>query len=455
MRSNRPDVVAPDHTAVAATRRIFVNLSRLLGGKAGAGLISLVYLVIAARSLGSRDYGVLVLVHGYVLAVGGIVCFPGWHAVVRYGADALLLQDIGRLARLMRFTAKVEFAAGALAIMIAALLAPAIGPVLGWSPAAQSIAPAYCLAIVGLLRTTPAGYLQLMARFDLLGWHNIVMPMVRLLGALIASFLSLGLTGFLVAWLVAAAAEWISLWLMAWFVWHGQHADHARPVIRGAVQIDNPGLWKFMIGANADITFAELAGRIAPLTVGWILGPAAAGLFSIAQRSTVVLTQSAVIMGQASYAELARLAVQGTQARAIGKSLARTIGVSMLAAIPVVGVLAFMPTKIVTLLGGASFASAAPLLVWLGVSQSIFLAGPPMSATLVALGEPAKSVAANLIGNLAVFPALPLLLLTIGLQGAAWHAILQALVSTALLVWFVRQSLKAHGGPCAIKPTPE
>lgn len=44
-------------------RRIYQNLGLLLGGKAAAGLISLVYVVAAARILGPEQYGVLVLVN--------------------------------------------------------------------------------------------------------------------------------------------------------------------------------------------------------------------------------------------------------------------------------------------------------------------------------------------------------------------------------------------------------
>ncbi|MET0376673.1 MAG: lipopolysaccharide biosynthesis protein, partial [Rhizorhabdus sp.] len=88
--------------------RIYANLGRLLGGKAAAGIVSLVYMVIAARALGPRDYGVLVLVHGFAMTVGGIVEFPGWHAIVRYGAEARAAGDAPRLARLLRFAALVE-----------------------------------------------------------------------------------------------------------------------------------------------------------------------------------------------------------------------------------------------------------------------------------------------------------------------------------------------------------
>ena len=99
-------------SAVVAERggvaRIFANLGLLLGGKAGAGLMSLVYLVIAARSLGAADYGTLVLVHAYATLLGGVIAFSGWHGVVRYGNIAYEAGDHHRLLRLTRFMALVE-----------------------------------------------------------------------------------------------------------------------------------------------------------------------------------------------------------------------------------------------------------------------------------------------------------------------------------------------------------
>ncbi|MGH6910155.1 MAG: lipopolysaccharide biosynthesis protein, partial [Phenylobacterium sp.] len=162
--------------------RIYANLSRLLAGKAMAGLLSLAYLAVAARALGPHDYGVLVLVHGYVMAVGGIVEFPGWHAVVRYGAQAIETGDRMRLARLLRFAGLVEGAAGVIAVAAAAVLAPLVGPHLGWPPEALAFAGPYSFAVLATVRSTPAGYLQLAGRFDLLGFHNVVAPIVRLLG---------------------------------------------------------------------------------------------------------------------------------------------------------------------------------------------------------------------------------------------------------------------------------
>ena len=137
--------------------RIYGNLARLLGGKAMAGLISLAYIAIAARALGPAGYGVLTLVHTYALTIGGILEFPGWMVVVRYGAQAQAEDDRPRLARLLVFTAIIEAALAGLAILAAAVLAPILGERLGWSQTAIAFALPYSLAVLASMRSTPAG----------------------------------------------------------------------------------------------------------------------------------------------------------------------------------------------------------------------------------------------------------------------------------------------------------
>ena len=196
--------------------RIYRNLGLLVSGKATAGVLSLAYMVLAARALGPAEYGVLILVHTYTMTVGGIVSFPGWHAVVRYGAEAVAADDVPRMMRLLRFTATLELGVGAAAIVAAMALAPWIGQRLGWSDQALAFAVPYSFAVLASVRSTPAGLLQLMGRFGWLGLHNIVAPLVRLLGAAAVVLSHSGLKGFLVVWLSAALAEWLSLWLLGW-----------------------------------------------------------------------------------------------------------------------------------------------------------------------------------------------------------------------------------------------
>jgi O-antigen/teichoic acid export membrane protein len=418
-------------------RRIYGNLARLLTGKAAAGLISLAYLAIAARALGPADYGVLVLVHTYVLTVGGIIEFPGWHAVVRYGAQATQAGDRPRLARLLAFAGLVEGACGLLAVAVAAVLAPIIGPRIGWSPAAIAFAGPYSLAVLASIRATPAGYLQLTGRFDLLGAHSVVAPLVRLGGAAAAAALHTGLRGFLIAWLAAALTEWAAMWLLGAWVARGRLSVGDLAGGLKPVTTENPGLWRFMWGANADVTIAELAGRIPPLVIGWLLGPAAAGLYAVAQRATSVLAKPAQVLGQAAYAELARLAVGGDRGPRMRTAVRNAAIVALAAATPVCAAVALFGKTAAVALAGHAFASSGPVMAWLVLARGIHLAAPAMSAALTALGRPGLSVSANLVSGVALLLLLPVLLGWAGLVGAGVYALIQSTACVALLALFV------------------
>ena len=426
------------------TGRIFKGLGLVLGGKAGAGLISLVYLIIAARALGPRDYGILVLVHGYVTAVVGIVEFPAWQAIVRYGAEASTEDAPHRLARLLRFGTTVELLGGVAAIGAAMALAPLVGPHLGWPPETVAFAIPYSFAVLGSVRSAPAGYLQLIDRFDLIGLHNMVQPLVRLIGATLAWLLGWGLKGFLCAWLAAALAEFAVLWGMGLICALNRLGTILRHPERGSAVQDNPGIWRFLVASNADVTLSELAGRIAPLIVGWVLGPAMAGLFAVAQRATVIIAQPAQILGNTAYAELARMVAAGQGGAPLRRTLRRVIGIALAAAAPVVVIAAIFPTPIVTLLAGPAFKAAGSVMVVLIAARMIAVIGPPCSSALSAMGFPALSMSANLFASLIFLPLLPPLLHHMGLMGAGVQAVGQALLASALLAGLVWRRSLAH-----------
>ena len=417
--------------------RIYGNLGKLLSGKAGAGLISLAYMVVAVRVLGPTDYGVLILVHTFAMTVGGIIEFPGWHAVVRYGAQALERGDQPGMMKLLRFAALVEGLGGLCALLVAAVLGPLLGARFGWSQTAIDFALPYSFAVLASIRATAAGYLQLCGRFDLLGAHVLISPLVRLVGAAGIALVGGGLHAFLVVWLVAALAEFVSMWALGFYVLRRNLPGLPIAGTTRGVRKENAGLWRFMIGANVDATFGDLATRIAPLAVGWVMGPAAAGLYAVAQRATVIISQPAQLLGQAAYAELARLAAGDGGGSAIRQALWHAIRIALGIALPVLLLCAVVAHPLSRLIGGDAFERAGDIILLLGAARVALLVGPAASAALVALGRPGLSVAANLGSSLAMLPLLPLMMMQWGLVGAGWHALAQSLVAAILLGAFL------------------
>jgi len=178
--------------------------------------------------------------------------------------------------------------------------------------------------------------------------------------------------------------------------------------------------------------------------IGAVMGPVAVGFYSLAQRVTTVLAVPAQVLGQAAYAELARLVAAGGHGAPLRNALRKSMLIAFAAALPVVVLLFLFGRQIAVAIGGPAYAGAAGLLLWLTAARAILLIAPPASAALVALGRPSLSVAANMGAALVALPLLPLLLWRFGVIGAGWHALVQAAATSLLLLIFVRRASRAH-----------
>lgn len=437
------DEATPRPSATQAPlRRIAGNMGRLLSGKAAAGIISLGSIAIAARTLGVEQYGVLNLVHGFATLMGGTIAFSGFHGMVRYGAEALNRGAHAQFRNLVLLLALIELGMAAVAIALAMLLVPWIGESLGWSDQAIQFGGLYCFAILATVRATPQGLLQLAERFDLIGLHPIIMPLVRLAGAVAIYFNGGGLSAFLWVWLAAAIAEGVSMWVLCWIgTRHLAINADGRPTLKGTRR-DNPGIVRFIATTNLDLTLRDIAPKATPLIVGWMLGPAAAGLFALAQRASAILIQPAQMLGEAAYPVVTRLLISGEN-KAAGKAVRRSALFATVTALVAASIMCLFADKVLVLLGGASFAGGATLLILVVLGRAMIAGMPMLSAALTAQGKPWVSARANLASNVGMLPLLPLMIWWLGLNGAGVHGMLQSLVLVSLLLWSYRRSFLA------------
>ena len=231
------------------------------------------------------------------------------------------------------------------------------------------------------------------------------------------------------------------MWVLGLLVLHRMRLD-ARLFgsVRGAIA-ENHGLLPFITTTNIDITLRELAPRLIPLLIGWMLTPIATGVFSLAQRASTVLEQPALLLGQASYAVMAKLVAARDTTR-LSRLAWQSAGTALLLSVPVLVLLAFFSTPLLGLIGGKSFRGGATLLLLLAFARAIAISAPPFTSALIAMGLPLRTIMVNLLANVLLLPLLPLFLLLFGLNGAGWHVILQSSVTAiALAAWF-RVSLR-------------
>ena len=419
-------------------RRVYANASLMFSGKIIAGLLSLIYVSLAAHALGTLQFGVLVLVNAYTLAIASVFTFHGRYALVRYATLCIAEESDRKLQRVFSFIFLIELGFGGLAICIALLLAPLAAHWFSWPAGSLPVILLYSLACVSMMHSMPAGVLYLYRRFHLASMQQTAGPAVRVLAVAIAYALGAGLDGFLLAWLAGAVAEAAAQWFF------GLRELARRGMLRGLVAWprgitrQHPGIWRFILANKGDITLEELNSRAIPLAIGWMLGPAAAGLFYVALRIGMVLAQPVMVIGQTLYPELSHLAARHETENLI-RVVLRTSLIATAIGLAVLLILGLAGDRILVAVGGSGFDAAYAVLILIALARTLHLSGFPLGSSLVAYGRPGAVLAVNVTATVVLLPVLVVLLHLYRLSGAGWHAIAYALATVIpMAIVFVR-----------------
>lgn len=396
------------------------NVGWLLGGRGFSALASIVYLGLAARTLGPVGFGLFTLIQTYGQLIANVIQFQSWKGVIRFGAVHSAARQPDHLARLLGFTAMLDWSSAVVGAVIAAGGVFLIAPLFHWAGDERLQAAAFAVACLLTSGATPTGMLRLFDRFDLLTYSEAIAPAVRVIGALVAWLMGGGVTAFLIVWALAALGQTLATWASA-IVIHGSRLSLGPAAYRGAVA-ENPGLWRFMVQTSLSSSLGFFWLQAGTLAVGAVAGPATAGGFRLADRLATGISKSTETVTRALYPELARLVASDDRA-ALHKLFVRTSWIAVSLGVLVVGLCVLAGPLILRLVAGPQFRFAQPFLVLLAISAAIDLSGFALEPFHNAHGRSDQILRASLIGTILYVFLLGALLPAMGAAGAAVAAI--------------------------------
>ncbi len=408
-------------------RRVFKNAGFMLGGRATTGLLSLGTLGVAAQSLGAEKFGVLILVQTYVPVITALATFQSSQAVIKYGAVCLDEDDTPGLQALVKFTTLLDIAGVIVGSLLGYFAAPYIGPHVGWSDEVISCAQPYSLLIPFSIVATPTGLLRLYDRFELLTMQTVVTPLLRLIGVGIAALLSAPFWAYLLAYFVAGT---VGGQLLAYLGWREIYRDGR---LKGltlsftGLSMLHGGIWRFSIFSNLHSSIQIVTTQMSTFLVGFVAGPAAAGLFRISRDIATALTKPAELLNQSIYPEFARLDSHGGWDQFAYLILRSGAVAGGAGALFLALALAFGQPFLIFFFG-APFAGAYPPLVLLVAAAVITVSGFPMDPALYAMGRPSIPLRIDVVSMLLIF--VPMLMVLTRIYGPAGAGI-ATLVSTS------------------------
>ena len=347
------------------------NVGWLAGSRGFTGIVSLIYLAIAARALGPQQFGSFTLVLTYAQLIGNLVQFQSWKGLIRYGAVHHAADDKVRLARLFGFTATLDWMSAFVGFVLAVLCVPLVAPLLHWNPDDQQTAALFGGFLLLTTGATASGMLRLFDRFDLLAYSEAAAPAVRLVGAALAWALGGGVGAFLLVWAAAAAAQALVQWAAALFAHRAPIAVGRAPFL--AAMRENRRILRFMIQTNVANSLSLFWMQLGTLAVGSVAGPTEAGGFRIAQRFSKAIAKPVDPVTRVLYPELARLNAGGDQ-KTLRQILLTVTAVAVLLAAVTVLATGFGGREILRLTVGPRYEFAHRFLFLLCIGAAIDLA---------------------------------------------------------------------------------
>lgn len=399
-----------------AIKRIFRNAGALLSGKGAAGLLSLAYLAIAARSLGPHDMGVLVLAHAYAMTIAGIARFQSWQAVIRFGAPMIPVENGDAFRHLIRYTARIDALSAFIGVVLALAAAPFAARWFHWSEDVLQLVFVYAIAVPFLMGATPTGVLRLFGKFKVLGLQMTVLPAVRFVGSIGAMLVGGGVEAFLMVWIVSAFANGVSLWAVGW---RELNARSLAPTLatKSSAQSD-PAWLPFMLKTNGISTLDLVNESVPVLLVGGIAGSASAGFFQLAQNITNLLAHPTNMLNHATFPELARIESEQGHTKMV-RVAASSAALATAAALPFVAAIVLFREQIAVLVGDEAFRPAGGIVAGMALYQIVRIVTVVFESAAVARGKAGAALVAQSLGAIGLVSAMIWLLPQLGVIAAA------------------------------------
>lgn len=242
----------------------------------GAAVFGFLGTVVAARSLGPHDFGLLAI----VLAAAGffllLLDFTTGDAVVKYGVRYATQEDWGRLRRLLSVVARVQSAGAVLGAAGIAALAPLSGSVFGAGSLTTPFLVAALLPLVGMPQGISNAVMLVRGRYE---FHGILLSV-----AMIARFAAMavgaqyGVTETVVGLVLGQALAASINVAIAWRAYSAYPRAAARPLAE-----DAPAIRRFVVLSTIGTGLDALRNLFPSLLLGIVTTPSQVAFFRAAQ----------------------------------------------------------------------------------------------------------------------------------------------------------------------------
>lgn len=397
--------------------RLRRNVGVLVTANIFATLLGIVTVALNARALGPALLGIFALIQAYVAVFGRAFVMDTWQAVSALGGDAVAQDDRRRFAAVALVALAFDLASGIWAAAIGLLLLATASGWIGLFDPYKWLAALFTLTLLVHFTSAPAGILRALHRFSLAASIEVSEAALKAGAAAILFLADAPLPIYVYSYIAIAVAISITRLSASLLVLHTYARSHVDLAEVNSLLVRS--FARFSLGASLNRIISVLRNQGVLFAVNAFYGPEGTGLFAIAQRITTPIAFISEPIRQAIYPELATLRAGGLHA--LVPALLRKI---QLLTTPLALCILFgtvlLGKSVLTILAGAEYAAAYPILVAAGAVACVYLClsfvGP---LTILYVGM-WSYLGSNLVAVIIWLILLPAMLVSIGPAGGAW-----------------------------------
>jgi O-antigen/teichoic acid export membrane protein len=415
---NQAEDPTPNHNPM---HRVLGNFWILIRGRGAAAIMAFGATALMARALGPVEFGLVVLIHTYVMLIRALLDFGTADAIVRFGVPAQDTSDNQTLGKLIKVCRRIDKQASIVAALLALLVAPFAGPAIGMDTKHVLLLMAYSTILLTPGVGSAAGLLRLNDRFDIGGRQMTIAPSIRFLGVIIAWGLEAPIEAFVAVWGAAYVAENVYL------LWQAKHKYRvqikqalAGVSLKDASLKDFDGLRHFIWVTYWQSNIDLLPKHLTTLLVGHLLGPAEAGLLRLAKEIASALSRPALLIRQVVFTDLTRAWNEGSASFDVVAYRTAILGGAL--GMVFVALSYFFGAYLLGGLLGAEYVAAKDVLTWMLLAATLDLATSPLLSGLYAMGHAMKTLRITLVSTAIYLLMFVFLTRELGLIGAGLAA---------------------------------
>ena len=374
-------------------------------GKLISSVAGLVTLALLARQLGPGLFGVIAVIRTVVGLVDQYANFNTWQAIIKYGTEAIAANRHNDVERVIKLGVVIDVVTGVIAAAIVAGLAFLIPAAFDWSLDESWLCAVYGLTLVTRVAGASDGIFRLCDAYRTQALWTSVSAALITLAVAVAVALDASFAGCVYALIIGEVAGNLALTTASvWAARRGGFGGWTRASLANVRDVF-PGIARFLLATNAQLTVKKTAAELDMMIVGAMLGKISSGLFRVIKQLGTIPGRVFMPFEQVVFTELARSAAAQDYTSFL-RLLKRFTALVAVGSVGIWGVAAVAAEPMIRIIAGPDFIAAAPAFRWYLFAIVLVIVNTPALRALIALGRP---------GTLFVAEVATLLILIVGL----------------------------------------